>query len=550
MIDLREYQVQALDAAEQAHREGVQRPLIVHPTGTGKGVEMAEIVRRRRHLGRAAVLVHRGELADQFIEKLGWIAPELKPGVVKADRNEVNSDVVVASVQTAHREARLKQLGSFATVVVDEAHHAPASTWTRVLTGLGCFSPVGPLTVGFTATPIRDGKSMGVWEKVVHYYSIRQAIHDEYLVPILPAEVVETKMDLDSVRKSKGDYSDGSLGEAMEASGAIEQIADAYVEHAGDRKGVAFTPTVKTAHALAKALLDRGIPAAALDGGTLPETRKAILAGLKSGSIQVVTNCGVLTEGFDEPTISCVVVARPTTFQGLYVQMVGRGTRLAPGKKDLLIIDVVGATKRHELITQVDLGLGTDEKAVKNETGEGLKCPTCDTTECENPTEHRCRLCHRYLPASRVKVGRHENCQSVKAEKVDVFGARRMRWLPLPGGAYCLGAGPEVVVMAPAGEEACQLASYDAGRLSVLHRQLPVDWAMGIGEDRAKAFGSLVERDARWLAYPPTDQQRSRLVREGLPADKVPLIRTRGDAADLMTRISGRRALKKMGVTL
>lgn len=550
MITLRPYQVDAVKAVNQAEREGTRRPLVVHPTGTGKTVTFSSLIRDRAPRGRSLVLVHRDELASQAVDKLGWIAPELTTGVVKAERNEVDRDVVVASVQTAHRDNRLSSLGEFATVIVDEAHHAPAPSYVKILTALGSLSPHGPLTVGFTATPERDGKTLGVWEKVVSYMSIREAIYGEYLCPILPAQTVETSMDLDKIRRSGGDYADGSLGTALEDSGAIEQIADAYVTHAKDRKGVAFTPTVKTALHLAEALRSRGIAAEAVYGNMPSGDRHAVLARLKTGETQVVTNCAVLTEGFDEPSISCVVVARPTKFHGLYVQMVGRGTRLYPGKANLLVLDVTGASERHELISLVDLGLGFDEKAKKRDgESEEQQCSTCHVpmSQCEHPN-HRCRLCTRPLPARLVAAGelQHETCAVKAARKVDVFGTSRLRWLPVESG-WCLGAGKEVVVMVPnVGSDTWKLAAYNAGKLSILHEQLPVDWAQGIGEDRAKAFKSLAERKARWLTMRPTDQQLSRLVREGLPRDKVALIRTRGDAADLITRIQARRAVRRL----
>jgi superfamily II DNA or RNA helicase len=552
VITLRPYQQEALMAIHQAEREGVRRPLVVHPTGTGKTVAFSAAIKERSSLGKSLVLVHREELASQTIESLSWIAPELSTGLVKAKHNEVNRDIVVASIDTVHRDNRLSQLGEFATVVVDEAHHAVAPIYMKTLTALGSFSPYGPLTVGFTATPERDGKALGVWEKVVSYMSIREAIYGGYLCPILPAQTVETTMNLDRVKKSGGDFSKGSLGDAMEATGVIDQIADAYVTYASDRKGVAFTPTVKTAQHLAEALSARGIAAEAVYGDMPTDDRKAVLARLKTGETQVVTNCAVLTEGFDEPSIDCVVVARPTKFHGLYVQMVGRGTRLHPGKKDLLVLDVTGASERHELVSLVDLDLGleADDAKRKREDSEEQTCPTCGVpmSQCEYPN-HRCRLCTRPLPKRLVAAGelQHETC-AVKASKtVDVFGASRLRWLPVESG-WCLGAGREVVVMVPNGVDTWKLAAYNAGKLTVLHEQLPVDWAQGIGEDRAKAFKSLAERKARWLTAPPTDQQLSRLVREGLPSNKVQLIRTRGDAADLITRIQARRAVRKLTV--
>jgi superfamily II DNA or RNA helicase len=556
MLKLRDYQERALANIDQAEREGVRRPLVVHPTGTGKTVTFGAAVNRRRDKGRSLIMVHRDELASQTIEKLSWQAPELSTGLVKAASNEVGADVVVVSVQTGHRDARLAQIlesqekyGAIGTVIVDEAHYAPAPSWTKMLTGLGAFNPYGPLTVGFTATPERDGKTLGVWEKVVDYMSIREAIYEGHLVPILPAVVVETKMDMTHVRKTGGDYSDGDLGREIEGSGAIAQMADAVVEHAADRKGVAFLPTVRTSELLAEALRARGIRAEHVGGTTPTEERRAILARLKTGETTWVTNCAVLTVGFDEPSISAVLVGRPTRSHGLYVQMVGRGTRLAPGKRDLLVIDIVGASQRHELVGMVDLGLDLDDPRKKKEPGEKQACPMCG--EPCDVAEHRCALCHRYLPASIVAVGdtRHENCRTRAPGAVDVFGSSRLSWLPV-GPAWVLGAGKEVVVMVPAGIDTWKLATYENGKVKILHDTLPSDWAVGIGEDRAKAFQKLAERSARWRNMPVSTLQKSRLLREGLPEKALPRVRTQGDAADLLTRIQGRRAIKKLGVAL
>lgn len=555
MIALRDYQQEALEGSEQAEREGIRRPLVVHPTGTGKGVLMGGIAKHRAARGRSLVLVHRQELASQFIEKLGWQAPELETGIVKAELNELDAPVVVASVPTIQSDARLAQLleshkrSPFSTILADEAHHGPSPSWTKVLTAMGAFHPYGPLTIGFTATPERDGKTLGVWEKVVGYMSIREAIFRGFLCPILPAHVIETKMDLGRVRKTGGDYSGGDLGQQLEAAGAIEQMAQAVLDHAKDRKGVAFLPTVRTSELLAEALRVRGFRAEHVDGNTPADERAAILARLKTGETQWVTNCAVLTEGFDEPSIDCVLIGRPTKFHGLYVQMVGRGTRIAPGKKDLLVLDVVGASSRHELVGLVDLGLELDDPRKKREEpSERQECPICGSPDCAAPEGHRCQLCHRYLPVRTFSEGhrRHDNCRAAGG-KIDVFGSSRLRWLPI-GPGWCLGAGPGIVVMAPAGSDTWKLATYNAGKMKVLHDQIPGDWARGIGEDHAKAFQRLNERSAGWLNRPMSELQKGRLVREGLPESHLPKVKTQGEATDLLTRITARRAMKKLGV--
>lgn len=549
MLNLRSYQSAAIEGIDAADQAGVIRPLVVHPTGTGKTVTFSHLLAMRAALGWGLVLVHRDELAQHTIEDINMIAPELSVGLVKASRNEINADVVVASVDTVRRDNRLAALiqrGRPATVVVDEAHHAPAPSWMKVLTGLGSFSPYGPLTVGFTATPERDGKRLGVWERVVSYMSIREAIFVHNCLVMPHGQTVKTSLDLDDVRVTRGDYQDGSLGTELTRSGAIGQIADAYLEYAKDRKGLAFTPTIDTSKRLTAALRDRGIRAEHLDGTTPDEERRSILRRLHTGETQVVCNCAVLGEGFNEPSISCVVVARPTQFHGLYVQMVGRGLRKFPGKSDCLILDVTGASERHDLVAVVDLGLEDETRKKKpRELGEARGCPVCEVT-CDI-SAHYCRLCTRYLTVELIEnhVRQHDTCRASKTGKVNVFDASRLRWLPVQNG-WCLGAGKEIVVMVPAGEDKWQLASYINGRITVLHEELPADWAQGIGEDRAKAFGKLVERDARWLGMPVTEQQLGRLVREGLPHEALNRVHTRGQAADLITRIQGRRAVRKL----
>ena len=336
-----------------------------------------------------------------------------------------------------------------------------------------------------------------MWEKVVSYMSIREAIYQGYLCGVT-GQTVRTSMDLRKVKTTRGDYADGSLGDELENSGAIEEIADAYLTYAKDRKGVAFTPTVETATHLAAALCERGIPAETVSGQTPADERRAILGRLKTGQTQVVTNCAVLTEGFDEPSISCVVVARPTKFHGLYVQMVGRGTRLYPGKKDLLVLDVTGASERHDLVAVVDLGLDTDDPAGSpKKPGEGRKCAACGGP-CVDPS-HLCRLCSRPLPLELIQEGatRHDTCRPARPEGGPVRSSR-LRWLPV-GDAWCLGA-KEVMVMVPTGIDTWKLAAYESessrssrtasGRLGHGHRGGPSESLSKAGRSERALAGT------------------------------------------------------------
>lgn len=545
MLDLRNYQVDAIDAIDAHEAKGKIRPLCVIPTGGGKTVVFSHHISRRG--GRALVFVHRDELAEQAVEKLRIVDPDRKVGIVKAEMNEVDAETVVASVQTAQLQHRMDQLlasGPFRTVVVDEAHHAPAPSWRYCLDRVGSLrapSEPGPLTVGFTATPERDGKKLEIWDgpQPAYYLTIRELVFAGYLAPVR-GERVKTSADLTKVSKSDGDLAAGQLGTELLTSGAIGEIARAINAKARDRKGVAFLPTIATAKALAEDLRVLGIAAESVDGNTPKDERRAILKRLRSGVTRWVANCAVLTEGFDEPSIDCICIARPTVFHGLYVQMVGRGMRPFPGKEDCLVLDVVGATERHDLVSTIDLGA--------NDTpGQG----SAMTHQMPDEMDPRpCQLCGRRVAADRWDVAKyHENCEALETGAIDLFKKSTLRWLPLDrdnkrGWAMPIENG--VLVVAPADDERYHLINYERTKLTFVNHAVPLEWAFGIGEDRAKAFGNLTKRKAGWLTLRPTPRQLNALDREGVPRDALSRIKTRGQAADLMTRLQGRRAVAKL----
>jgi superfamily II DNA or RNA helicase len=512
LLPLRPYQVQALDAIEKAAAGGMRRSLVAHAVGSGKTVTFSHLIQQRGP--RALVLCHRDELIRQTVGKIHMIAPDLECGVVKAAENEVDADVVVASVQTLARPARLAQLPlGFTTVIADECHHSASPTWVRVLKHVGSFDEDGPLTVGFTATPERaDGVGLGrVWQGIAHQLGMIELITSGYLADVRGL-MVGTDADLSAVHVRGGDLAEAELATELRRSGALGQIAGAYVQHAADRKGVAFTPDVATAHALAGELLRRGIAAEAIDGTMPIEQRRAVLARLRTGQTQVVTNCAVLTEGFDEPSINCVVIARPTKSHPLFVQMVGRGTRLYPGKADCLVLDVTGASTRHDLVTVADLA-GVSPPAMRGKT-----------------------LSQAAAEKDGVEL---ERARSTKA--VDLFRSK-MRWMPIEDG-FCLPVGEVTLILVPRGE-AWMVAESRDHRVEVVHESLPLGYAQGLGEDRARREGgSVSKRDAGWLRLAPTYGQLRRLELYGLK--DTGRVKTRGQASDLITRVIARRVIRK-----
>ena len=215
------------------------------------------------------------------------------------------------------------------------------------------------LQLGVTATMARgDGVGLGsTWEEVVFSRSVLWMISKGYLTDVKATRVDVKGLDLSDVKASRGDYQAGDLGRALMDSQADDVIARAYVEHAKDRPGVVFTPTVETAHAAAEGLNAAGIRTAVVSGETPTQERRQIFDDFRTGRVQVLANCMVLTEGFDAPWASCAVIARPTQSQPLYVQMVGRVLRPYPGKTDALVLDVVGASSL-KLRTLIDLEPG------------------------------------------------------------------------------------------------------------------------------------------------------------------------------------------------
>lgn len=374
-LPLRDYQRDALDSLWSDWEKGVQRPAIVLPTGAGKTVvfshaalEFAEAERLRGTRRRVLILAHRDELVTQAARKVKQVAPHLPVGIVKADRNEVWAHVVVGSVQTLRNPRRLAQLTNVGLVVVDECHHAAAQSYVDILTALGCFSNKSqPFDVeqdtrcfGVTATLARtDGKPLGeVWESAITPIDILGLVRRGYLLDLKGKRVLVPDLNLGSVKRSRGDYQDGDLGRAMIGSLAPETVAGAYREHCPNDHGVMFWPTVEAAQIAAEAMNAVGIPTETIWGAMPPEQRRAILRRADTGHVQVLSNCMVLTEGFDWPRARVGVIARPTQSAPLYQQMVGRVLRPFPGQEHALILDVVGASLQHNLASLVDLTEG------------------------------------------------------------------------------------------------------------------------------------------------------------------------------------------------
>lgn len=361
MVELRPYQNEAKTAVFVQWDKGTKKTLLVLPTGTGKTVVFAKIAEACVRQGRRVlILAHRGELLEQAADKI-WKTTGLKCALEKAESTCLGSwyRITVGSVQSLMRPKRLSQFPPdyFDSIIIDEAHHCLSDGYQRVLE---YFS--GANVLGVTATPDRgDMRNLGQYfESLAYEYTLPAAIRDGYLSPI-KALTIPLKLDLSGVGVQSGDFKAGDLGTALDPY--LHSIAEEMAKHCKGRKTVVFLPLVKTSQKFRDILNEKGFSAAEVNGESAD--RKEILRDFDAGKYNVLCNSMLLTEGWDCPSVDCVVVLRPTKVRSLYSQMVGRGTRLSPGKEFLLLLDFLWHTERHELCHPANLICESAEVAKK-----------------------------------------------------------------------------------------------------------------------------------------------------------------------------------------
>jgi DNA repair protein RadD len=391
-VELRPYQLAALDQLDHAVRHGARAPLVVMPTGGGKTVVAAELIRRTLAKdGTALFLAPRRELVHQTVDKL--VALEIEPGVLLAHADEragLGAAVQVASIDTVLARVvrhRTVELPSFSLVVVDEAH----LSITTVRRDLLARWPAA-LRVGLTATPTRkDGRAIGL-------------LYDTLIEPATPAALTQAGYlvparyfswpppDLRGVRVTAGDYNLQDLTAAMDRRELLGDIVSTWCAHAGDRRTVAFCVSVAHAIGLAEAFRRIGVAAEHVDCKTPHAARAGIFARFAAGTTQVLTNCFVAAYGFDLPVMSCIVLARSTRSLMLYLQMLGRGLRIAPGKSDCLVLDHAGGVHR--------FGFVTDSRRWTLEGRYALEPTPRSAKPPREPKE--CPACHAVFQGTRV----------------------------------------------------------------------------------------------------------------------------------------------------
>lgn len=541
VIKLRDYQREAIDAVFKAWAGGMQRPAIVLPTGAGKTVVFSALVREFREYRahrtgwgqpkgkRVMILAHRDELVDQAIAKVRAIMPGVNVGKVKAQDNDVHADVIVASVQTLQSEKRRMTLwetqrirGDVGLLITDECHHAAARSYSAIYAAFP-----NALQLGVTATMARgDGVGLGkVWEDVVYKRSILNLISKGHLTDVRVKRIDLKELDMGGVKASRGDWQAGDLGQALMEARADTAIARAYMEHASDRQGIVFTPTVETAWAACQALNSAGVASVAISGETPPDARRRAYDDYRKGVAQVLVNCMVLTEGFDAPWAEVAVIARPTQSAPLYTQMVGRVLRPWPGKKEALVLDLVGASA-NKLRTLIDLEPGVVQ-AVRD--GESLAEAVIREEEEKD----------RKVPAGSLAF-------ELKVRDVDAFAASEHAWVRTPKGVLFIPCGDTRVILWPSAEQglwdvvvAAKGQKWERSPYVCLSLSEAMAWGEAVSEDYHPGYGTT--KSAPWRRKPPSEKTVALATRLGIGVAGL----SAGKVSDLIEQRLGAREIDR-----
>lgn len=492
-LPLRDYQQECLDSVINEMKAGVNRQLISLPTGSGKTIIMAAIAKFLNK--RTLVIAHREELIQQAYDKFKLFWPDVDIGICMAEKNEIERQVVVASIQSCSRPkrlARLKELG-FDLMLIDEAHHSVSDSYQAVIKELGFIADSNKLLIGVSATIKRaDNLELGdTFEKVSFGRSIATMIRAGYLSPVVGRRIL-TNFSLKNVSFQNGDFAISDLSEAVNTSERNAFISSKFVEYARDRKAIAFCCDVKHCKDLADSFKANGISSSAVWGEMDPLERKSVLESFKNNHVQILTSCGILCEGYDEPSLDAIVMARPTRSNALYIQCVGRGLRLWPGKQNCLVLDFTDSD--HNLDGIMSLSRTIPEAFVVKER------------------EHQER--EQLDKSSKIEV-----LEDVDRE-FDILGCARFIWVSVDNEWSLLDDEKNEIIMSP----------LNSGYIAMLYRTngsshpivkdpLPFEYCSGVCEDFARRHLKIAFADMSkpWMQgnNQPTKSQKEFLEKKG-----------------------------------
>lgn len=534
-IELRPYQKEALDSIVQNDLNGIHKQLVVLPTGSGKTVIFSHLPIIKPNSLPMLVLAHRAELLVQARDKIMRSNPDLVVEIEQAEKRAGKVDVVVASVATLGRNNTPRILeypkDYFKCIVIDEAHHAAAQTYRRILDYFDC-----PFVLGVTATPQRSDNTrlIDVFDEIVYYKSIEDLIKDGYLSPLVGYRV-KTGTDISKVEIQNGDYNQSQLEDEINTPERNACVVASYNNLAASTKAIVFAAGVAHARALAASFAQHNIPSELIVGTTPDDDRARILSDFASGRIKVLVNVGVLTEGFDEPSLETIIIAKPTRSTLLYTQIVGRGTRLYDGKPHCTIIDISDTTKGKKPIGLPSL-LGLPPEF--DLQGKSL-------TDVADKFEEL----QTYCPGHALQVLNPDDID-IAYTKINLFMPpppnpvvqqySKLVWAEVGENNYYLGLNSN---------EAMSIKEDALGRWSVtLHdRHSSSNKILGTVSDLREAFVrsdrwvqnnrshslNLIESDAAWRSDSPSDSQKRLLKRIGIPITST---MTKGMASQIISK--------------
>jgi ATP-dependent helicase IRC3 len=533
---LRPYQQEALDSVVDNRAKGITKQLVVLPTGAGKTVIFSHLPKIADDILPMLVLAHRGELLVQAQEKILWSNPQLDVQIEKAEQHADHCDVVVASVPTlgrAESERILKYPKKyFNSIVIDEAHHAAAQSYRRILDYFDA-----PFILGVTATPQRSDsvRLTDVFQEIVYYKTIQDLIQDGYLSRLVGYRV-KTDTDISGVETNNGDYIASQLEETINNPARNAAVVAAYEQIVPGKKAIVFASGIAHAEALAISFKHK-VPTEVLLGSTSEEDRKSILSRFKTGETKVLINVGVLTEGFDEPSVESIILARPTRSSLLYTQIVGRGTRLYEGKEHCVVIDIADMTKgKKPLGLPTLLGLPADFDL----QGQDL----IDVAEEYKKLE-------QYCPGEAVRVLNPQDIE-LSYKRIDLFMPPPPNEIVLQYSSFVWAeVGDNDFHLGINNGESLRIYVDALGRWTVDLIQRNASQSrttlLGHTEDMREAFVrsdrwvsnnrsnslNLIDNNAHWRADAPTDKQVKFLKRIGIA---VTADMTKGTASQIITK--------------
>ena len=515
---LRPYQDVAVNSAIKSLNKH-KNTIVVAPTGAGKTIMLSSLIgKMHKENNKVLVLQHRDELVNQNMDKFKKINPNISTSILNADEKDWSGDVVFAMVQTLSRPNNLSSMQRVNLIIIDESHHTIANSWLNIIKESKEINP-NVRIAGFTATPNRgDGKGLKeVFSNCSHQIEIETLIREGFLVSPKPFVIdVGVQKELSQVRKTIDEFNMDEVARIMNKRPINEEVVNKWHEQASDRKTVVFCSTKNHAKDLCDEFVKKGVRAEVLTGDTKKDVRVNMLQSLSNGDLQVVINVAVLTEGFDSPPVSCIILTRPCSYKSTMVQMIGRGLRtIDPNeypniiKKDCIILDFGTSILTHgKLDEEVNLD---DVASEENGQAPQKQCPECNSIVPLGVRE--CPICgHDFAKQEEMKL------KKFNMTEVELINKSQFRWIRIFESDKCLMASGfnGFAMVIDLGDNFLGLTKLRNGSLRAVSIGNKRE-AIASADDFLRKIESSnkAKKNKQWLNEPVSEKQRRILINKG-----------------------------------